>query len=73
MSLASAEQISPLPTQHFDRPWGSWLAALLVLPWLSPYTAGPTSNAWPWLLSAACAAILWLFQRRQDGRLIASG
>ena len=49
------------------------LGLLLVLPWLSPYTAGPTPNAWPWLLSAACAVILWLFQRRLDARLIASG
>ncbi|WP_296908603.1 Wzy polymerase domain-containing protein [Polaromonas sp.] len=46
---------------------------MLVLPWLNPYTAGPTPNAWPWLFSAACAVILWLFQRKLDGRLIASG
>ncbi len=49
------------------------LGLLLVLPWLSPYTAGPTPNAWPWLLSAACAVLLWLFQRGLDARLIASG
>ena len=40
-----------------------WPAAFLLLPWLSPYTAGPTPNVWPWLLSALCAVILWLFRR----------
>lgn len=48
--------------------WG--LGALLVLPWLSPYTSGPTPNAWPWLISAVCAVILWLFRRRLNGELI---
>ena len=74
MSLASsANPVSPLPTYHPGKPWLGLLATLLVLPWLSPYTAGPTTNAWPWLLSAACAVVLWLFQRRLDARLIASG
>jgi O-antigen ligase len=50
--------------------WG--LAALLVLPWLGPYTSGPTPNAWPWLISALCAVILWLFRRRLNGELIAA-
>ncbi len=49
-----------------------WLAVLLVLPWLSPYTAGPTPNAWPWLISALCAAIIWLLRRRLNVRLIAT-
>ena len=49
------------------------LAALLILPWLNPYTSGPTPNAWPWLFSAACAVVLWLFWRGLDGRLIALG
>ena len=26
---------------------GNWLAALLDLPWLGPYTAAPTPNVWP--------------------------
>ncbi|MEO8014774.1 MAG: Wzy polymerase domain-containing protein [Polaromonas sp.] len=46
------------------------LAALLLLPWLSPYTAGPTPNVWPWLLSALCAVFLWLFRRRLDPGLV---
>ena len=49
------------------------LLLLMLLPWLSPYTAGPTPNAWPWLLSAVCAVLLWLFLPRLDARLIASG
>jgi O-antigen ligase len=48
-----------------------WLALLLVLPWLSPYTAGPTPNLWPWLVSAFCAVILWLARHRLSVRLIA--
>ena len=49
------------------------LAAFLLLPWLSPYTAGPTPNVWPWLLSAFCAVFLWLFRRRLDPELVAIG
>lgn len=45
---------------------------LLVLPWLNPYTAGPTPNAWPWLTSAFCVALLWLFQRRLSAQLTAT-
>ena len=52
---------------------GLLMLLLLLLPWLSPYTAGPTPNAWPWLLSAVCAVLLWLFLPRLDARLIASG
>jgi O-antigen ligase len=53
------------------QPWAFGLGLLLVLPWLSPYTAGPTPNAWPWLVSAFCAVGLWLFQHRLTARLIA--
>lgn len=42
------------------------MTACLLLPWLSPYTAGPTPNVWPWLLSALCAVGLWLFRRWLD-------
>ncbi len=48
-----------------------WLIALLVLPWLSPYTAGPTPNAWPWLISAFCATVVWLLRRSLGVRLVA--
>jgi O-antigen ligase len=47
------------------------LLLLLLLPWLSPYTAGPTPNTWPWLVSAFCAVGLWLLQHRLDARLMA--
>lgn len=50
-----------------------WLAALLLLPWLTPYTAGPTPNVWPWLLSALCAVFLWLFRQRLDSEIVAVG
>lgn len=53
------------------REW--WLFAFLILPWLSPYTAGPTPNVWPWLLSALCAVVLWLFRRGLNVKLLAAG
>jgi O-antigen ligase len=59
------------PALNSPQPQTLGLALLLVLPWLSPYTAGPTPNAWPWLVSAFCAVGLWLFQRRLNARLIA--
>ena len=40
-----------------------WPGALLILPWLNPYTAGPAPNTWPWLVSMLCAVVLWLFRR----------
>ena len=52
---------------------GLLLLPLLLLPWLSPYTAGPSPNVWPWLLSATCAVFLWLFRRGLDARLVAIG
>lgn len=48
-----------------------WLAAFLVLPWLTAYTAGPQSNVWPWLVSAGCAVVVGLFWRQLDATLIA--
>jgi O-antigen ligase len=51
----------------------SILAAFLLLPWLSPYTAGPTPNVWPWLLSALCAVCLCLLRRRLDPELVTLG
>ncbi|MEO6319377.1 MAG: Wzy polymerase domain-containing protein [Polaromonas sp.] len=53
--------------RHFPA-W--WLTAFLLLPWLSPYTAGPTPHVWPWLLSALCAVFLWLFRRRLNADLV---
>ncbi|MBG6076771.1 Wzy polymerase domain-containing protein [Polaromonas sp. CG_9.11] len=50
-----------------------WLLAFLLPPWLSPYTAGPTPNVWPWLLSALCVVCLWLFRRRLNPELVATG
>ena len=52
------------------RPW--WLAALLVFPWLNPFTVGPVPNAWPWLTSAFCVVIVWLFRRLLSAELIAT-
>lgn len=48
------------------------MGMLLVLPWLNPYTAGPTPNAWPWLISAFCMSIVWLFHRRLSAELTAA-
>ena len=59
-----------LKNQHLSS-W--WLGIFLLVPWLSAYTAGPTPNTWPWLISAYCALILWLFSRRLGSQLVAAG
>ncbi|MCX7255995.1 MAG: Wzy polymerase domain-containing protein [Polaromonas sp.] len=46
------------------------LGALLILPWLNACTAGPTPNTWPWLISALCALLLWIFKRSFNSQLI---
>ena len=35
-------------------------AALTALPWLTPFTFGPSPQTVPWLVTAACALLLWL-------------
>lgn len=50
-----------------------WLGALVLLPWLNPYTAGPTPNAWPLGLSALCAVFLWLGRRGLTPERLAAG
>ena len=47
-----------------------WLGALLTIPWLNPYTAGPAPNTWPWLVSMLCGALLWLFRRHLTARVV---
>ena len=36
---------------------------LLIFPWLSFYTAGPSPNTWPWLLTACSFVLLGLFRK----------
>ena len=63
-----------MPTALQTRPsiaW--WLGALLVIPWLNPYTAGPSPNTWPWLTSMFCGALLWLFRPQVPGPLVMAG
>ncbi len=45
---------------------------LLVVPWLSPYTSGPVSNAWPWLTAVFCLVIVWLFRHMLTAELTAT-
>lgn len=33
--------------------------ALLILPWVNPFAGGPSAAVVPWLVSAACAVVLW--------------
>lgn len=35
-------------------------AVLAALPWIQPWTAGPSPQAVPWMVSALCALALWL-------------
>ena len=62
-----------LPALTIRNPPNWWLAGFLVLPWLSPYTAGPTPNVWPLLLSALCTVILWFYRYRLNARLVTAG
>lgn len=41
--------------------WGLCLACLL-LPWINPFSAGPSSSVQPWLLSAVCVALVFAVQ-----------
>ncbi|MGV8804587.1 MAG: PglL family O-oligosaccharyltransferase [Polaromonas sp.] len=41
---------------------------LVALPWLNPFTSGPTPAVWPLLFSWACAALLLGLWRSGDGR-----
>lgn len=36
---------------------------LLAVPWLNFYAMGPTPHVWPWLSSAMCATVWYLFGR----------
>ena len=36
------------------------LLALLVIPWINPFSRGPSSSVGPWLVSAFCAAIAFV-------------
>ncbi|MEY3873201.1 MAG: hypothetical protein RLZZ296_2196, partial [Pseudomonadota bacterium] len=44
----------------------------LVLPWLNGFTAGPTPNLWPWLVSAVCGVLVALGWGRVSARLLAA-
>ena len=48
------------------------LAVCLILPWLNGYTAGPTPNMWPWLVSAVCGVLIVLGCGRVSARLLAA-
>ena len=70
----NASPAIPLPSALSQRPVHTGcLVALLIFPWLTPYTAGPTPNVWPWLISALCAVFLWLFRGRLNPELVAMG
>ena len=39
-------------------------ALLITLPWLNPLASGPSPAVLPWLVSAACAVLVWCFSSR---------
>ena len=47
------------------------LAVCLILPWLNGFTAGPTPDLWPWLLSAVCGVFVVVGWGRVSPRLLA--
>ena len=52
--------------------WRLLLVLLLILPWINPFASGPSPAVLPWLLSAACATLLWMLPGRLDAELVAS-
>jgi O-antigen ligase len=47
--------------QARGRAWlSAALLALLVIPWINPFSRGPSSSVGPWLVSAICAAIAFV-------------
>lgn len=48
------------------------LAVCLILPWLNGFTAGPTPDLWPWLVSAVCAVVVALGWGSVSPRLLAA-
>ncbi len=58
---------NPPPPDRFT----AALAVCLILPWLNGYTAGPTPNLWPWLVSAFCGVWVALGWRHVNPRLLA--
>ena len=49
------------------------MAALLAIPWLNAYTAGPTPNVWPLLASSACAVWVWALRDRLSAGAVMAG
>ncbi|CAM3409625.1 Wzy polymerase domain-containing protein [Polaromonas hydrogenivorans] len=72
-SVKSSSAPHLLPALNHRSIQACWLGTFLLLPWLNPYTAGPTPNVWPLLLSALCAIVLWTFRHRLNARLVTAG
>lgn len=45
----------------------------LVIPWLNPYSSGPSTSVGPWLVSAFCALVAWILYRLGEGRIVDQG
>ena len=58
------------PLAHIGATCG--LSFMLVLPWLNPVATGPSPSVYPWIMSTACSAVLWLCRTQLTARLIAS-
>lgn len=44
---------------------------LLVLPWLWPFASGPSPAVTQWLVTSACAALLWYLRNEVNARVFA--
>lgn len=55
----SCKQRAGIPSSYL--PMTASIAFVFVtLPWLNPFSPGPTAAVWPFLFSWVCAAMLWL-------------
>lgn len=58
MSLAVSE--TQAPNGLLARPAAPAALACMLLPWLNPFAPGPSAAIGPYLVSVACAAMLWM-------------
>lgn len=60
---------------RFSAGWDSriLLPTALILPWVIPFTNGPTPSVIPWLAAASCALFVWWLRSQRTTERIVSG
>ena len=58
--MSQAAPKTRAPSGGFASLWGLAALGCMLLPWLNPFAPGPSSAIGPYLVSVACAAMLWV-------------